>query len=357
MKLHENKHISFFILVGYALVAYFGARFFFNTIFPWTVPFIISVIMTAIIEKPVSQLEKKKVPRKVAALVCTLLYITLFGTAIYLLVALCISEGKNLIAALPGFLASLPERFSDTMAQLDGIFERLPLEKIGIQETSVSDLLSSVSLPNFSASSIVSPLFKMAVSLPTVILSTVFIFVSTYFMTSERRVIVRFIKKQLPPKMLEVLFEIRRFLVSSVLKWIKAQSIIICITFCELLISFNVQKLPYAFLLAMCIAIIDALPILGVGTVLIPWSLVCLVTGDYFHAVGMIATYGVVLVIRNAVEPKIVGMHIGLHPFVSLLSIYFGYRIAGFGGMFLVPVVVLLLCKLQELDVIRFYKE
>ena len=122
-------------------------------------------------------------------------------------------------------------------------------------------------------------------------------------------------------------------------------------------ISFKLQSIPYTFLLAMCIAVIDALPILGVGTVLIPWSIISLVTGDFFHAVGMIATYGVVLVIRNMVEPKIVGMHIGLHPFVSLLCIYFGYRIAGFGGMFLVPVLVLLICKLQELGVIKVYNE
>lgn len=357
MKFHENKHISFFILVGYVLVAYFGLKFFFNTIFPWTIPFIISMIMTGIIEKPVSQLEHKGIPRKVAALVCTLLYITLFGTIIYLIVAVCISQGKGLVSSLPSLVQSLPEKISDISTKIDGIFEALPLEKIGVHISNFQDLLSSIHLPDFSAVAIVTPIFKVAVSLPTVILSTVFIFVSTYFMTSERRTIVRFIKKQLPPKVLEIAFEVRRFLVSSVFKWIKAQSVIICITFCELLISFKLQSIPYTFLLAMCIAVIDALPILGVGTVLIPWSIISLVTGDFFHAVGMIATYGVVLVIRNMVEPKIVGMHIGLHPFVSLLCIYFGYRIAGFGGMFLVPVLVLLICKLQELGVIKVYNE
>ena len=357
MRFHENKHISFFILVGYVLVAFFGLKFFFNTIFPWTIPFIISMIMTGIIEKPVSQLEHKGVPRKAAAFVCTLLYITIFGTLIYLIVAVCISQGSELIDSLPSLAQSLSATFAEFSQRFDKLFAALPLEKIGIHISSLNDLISSIHLPDFSAGAIVSPIFKVAVSLPTVLISTVFIFVSTYFMTSERRTIVRFVKKQLPPKVLEVLFEIRHFLVSSVLKWIKAQSIIICITFCELLISFSIQKVPYTFLLAMCIAVIDALPILGVGTVLIPWAVVSFVTGDIFHAVGMIATYGVVLVIRNMIEPKIVGMHIGLHPFVSLLCIYFGYRIAGFGGMFLVPVVVLLLCKLQELGVIKIYNE
>lgn len=357
MRFHENKHISFFILVGYVLVAFFAVKFFFSTVFPWTIPLIISLIIVGIIEKPVSFLERQKVPRKIAAAVCTFLCITVFSTVIYLIVTVCIVQGRELAAYLPSLIKSLSENLDALALKMDRFFSILPLKKIGFDISGFDDMLSKITLPNFSASTIVNPIFKVAVSLPTVIISVVFIFVSTYFITGERRTIVSFVKKQLPPKTLEVLLEIRSFLFSSVFKWIKAQSVIICITFCELLIGFALMKLSWAFLLAMLIAIIDALPILGVGTVLIPWSIISLIMGNYVKALGLIILYGVVLVVRNCVEPKIVGMHIGLHPFVSLLSVYFGYRIAGFGGMFLVPFAVILLCKLQELGVIKFYKE
>ena len=73
MAFHENKHISFFILLAYIVLAFFAAKLFFSVVFPWTIPLIISVIMSAVIEKPVKHLEKRKVPRKIASAVCTLL--------------------------------------------------------------------------------------------------------------------------------------------------------------------------------------------------------------------------------------------------------------------------------------------
>lgn len=357
MKFHENRHISFFIFVGYVLTAFFAIKFFFSTVFPWTIPLLISLAIAGIIKKPVDFLERQKVPRKIAAAVCTFLCITIFGSLIYLIITVCIVQGRELALYLPSLIKSLAERLDELAVDLNRFFSVLPLHKIGLNISGFEDMLSVIKPPNFSAFTIVNPIFKAAVSLPTIIISVVFIFVSTYFLTADYASISAFIKKQLPEKTLEVISEVKSFLFSSVFKWIKAQSIIICITFCELLVGFLLMKFSWSFLLALVIALIDALPILGVGTVLIPWAIISLIMGNYVRALALIILYGVVLVVRNCVEPKIVGMHIGLNPFVSLLCVYFGYRIAGLGGMFLVPFAVILLCKLQELGVIKFYKE
>ena len=131
---------------------------------------------------------------------------------------------------------------------------------------------------------------------------------------------------------------------------------IISITFFELLAGFFLMRQPYALVLALLIAIVDALPILGVGTVLVPWAVICLFSGETGMAISLCVLYGVILVVRNVVEPRIVGGQLGLHPFVALLCIYFGYRIAGFAGMFVLPVLVLVLIKLHEWEYIKIWK-
>ena len=113
---------------------------------------------------------------------------------------------------------------------------------------------------------------------------------------------------------------------------------------------FNLRHLLRAFpgLLALIIAFVDALPILGVGTALLPWAAASLLTGEFRRALTLVILYLVVLMVRNMIEPRIVGGQLGLDPFATLLCIYFGYRIAGFAGMFIVPVIVLTVIKLQE---------
>ena len=116
-------------------------------------------------------------------------------------------------------------------------------------------------------------------------------------------------------------------------------------------------KQPYAFPLAAAISIVDALPILGVGTVLIPWSFFCLLTGSFEKALWLIGIYVLVLCVRNSLEPKIVGEKIGLNPFVTLLSLYVGFRLGGFFGMVFIPVAVLSILHLQELGYIQLWPQ
>ena len=112
--------------------------------------------------------------------------------------------------------------------------------------------------------------------------------------------------------------------------------------------GFFLLKLPYAGLLALLIAFIDALPILGAGAVLLPWALFSFLLGQKGLALGLGLLYAVMLLVRSLLEPRIVGAQLGLDPFVTLLCIYFGFRIAGFAGMFILPVVVLTTFKLRE---------
>ena len=174
MAFHENKHISFFILLAYIVLAFFAAKLFFSVVFPWTIPLIISVIMSAVIEKPVKHLEKRKVPRKIASAVCTLFYLTLFGTLCYFIVSVTVSQVKILALELPGLAESLMDKLEIILANLEKTLSGLPLHKLGIDISSLDSLLSGIKLPDFKASYIINPVFKAAVSLPTILIFHIF---------------------------------------------------------------------------------------------------------------------------------------------------------------------------------------
>ena len=127
------------------------------------------------------------------------------------------------------------------------------------------------------------------------------------------------------------------------------------ITFVELLVGFLLMRLDYAAVLAVAVAILDALPVFGVGTILIPWSLYSLLTGAYMRALYLALLYVVIVIVRNALEPKILGARIGLNPLLMLMCLYLGYVTLGLLGMFVLPICLIALERLQAWGYIHIY--
>lgn len=357
MRLHENKHISFFLSILYILFFALTGYFFFKYAFRLLIPLLIAYLLSQIITKPVNWLSRKTiVPRKIWAMLCTLLCVTVVGSLVSFIVYRIVYEGAQLVNALPGLLESLPEKLSQAQEFFDNFAHRLPQSMMSAPLFDLETWLSSLSFPQIDVSTVWSSLSRAISSVPGALITIVFVFVGTYFLTSDRLAINAFIHRQLSANAIVAIGRTKSFLYDSIFKWLRAQGILIGITFCELLLGFTIIRQPYALVLALIIAIVDALPILGVGTVLLPWAVVCLFSGEFRMAASLCILYGVVLIVRNSVEPRIVGGQLGLHPFVTLLCIYFGYRLAGFAGMFLVPVLVLVLIKLHEWDYIKIWK-
>ena len=129
---------------------------------------------------------------------------------------------------------------------------------------------------------------------------------------------------------------------------VRAYGVILAITFSELLCGFLVMRVKYALLAALIIAIIDVLPVLGVGTVLFPWAMLSFLTGEPIRGVQLLVLFGLIAIVRQAVEPRILGKHAGVHPLVALLSVYAGYRLCGVGGMILAPILAGAVASLLE---------
>lgn len=121
--------------------------------------------------------------------------------------------------------------------------------------------------------------------------------------------------------------------------WLKAQLKLCAVTWGIVSVGFLLLRIPYGIAWAALVAVVDAVPILGTGTVLLPWALVCLLQGESLRAIGLLCTYGAAMITRTVLEPKLVGRHLGLDPLVTLAALYTGYRFWGFLGLLLTPIL------------------
>lgn len=354
MRMHENRYIDILLKLVYLVLIALGVYLFFKYVFKWTIPLIIAYLLSRVIIRPVDFLHKHiKIPRKPATILCTLIVVTLFGYLLYIIVSRSVNEASMLMQDLPTYIDALPDKFAQVSQRVAEFLKHYHLDFFDPALLSLEGIVSQIKMPSINLTRVLSTVGSAASSLPTILLTFIFILLGTYFMCSDNGRIFGFLAYQMGDEVSDLARKLRSFLYNSVGKWLRAQCILICITFFELSIGFLIMKLPYAGLLAILIAFVDALPILGVGTVLIPWAVVSLLAGDVTQAATLVFIYIVVLLVRNMIEPRIVGGQLGLDPFVTLLCIYFGFRIAGFAGMFIVPVIVLTVIKLNEWGYIR----
>lgn len=160
------------------------------------------------------------------------------------------------------------------------------------------------------------------------------------FMISIRLPKIRsFITGKLPKTWVEKLRVTRKGLKNTFGKWIKAQLKLMGITFCVVLAGFLLLQIPYAPVWAVLVALVDAVPVLGTGTVLIPWSVVCFLQGNTAQGAGLLAIFATAWLARSILEPRWVGKSLGIDPLLSLLAFYVGFRLLGVVGMVLAPMV------------------
>lgn len=161
------------------------------------------------------------------------------------------------------------------------------------------------------------------------------------------------IRVWLPRRWLRLLQRLRQTAFLSLGKWLRAQGILLAVTFAELLIGFWLLGQPYAVLLAALIAVVDALPVLGAGTVLLPWAVLQFAVGDVIGGLGLTALYAVATVVRSVLTPKVMAHQGAVHPLAALAAMYVGFRLAGVGGMVLFPLGLVFARQLYDAGIFR----
>lgn len=304
---------------------------------PFIIAFAISTLMEPIIRFLIFKL---RIRRKIAALIALLFILVTFGLILTLVIIKLISEIKSIAFILPKYLSELYNNIIVLINKGTDMYQWLPDEitsNVGAIISNVSNSLMKI------VNSIVGGAFATVISLPEALIFTLVTILSTYFLSSDRDRIYNFFKAQLPASWLRKVTSIKNDMFSALFGYIRAQLILMSITFTELFIGFSIIHIKYPLVLAFFISIIDALPIVGTGSILIPWSIYEFLIGNFRLGVSIIILYIIVLIIRQLIEPKILGHQIGVYPLLTLMSMYAGLKLLGFAGLILGPITFLLL--------------
>lgn len=319
------------------LFLWFGTRYF----LPILLPFLLAWLLAAAAEPLVHFLQNRvHIPRTAAAGIGISISLTLVILSILCVSAILLRELGMLAGIVPDLEGTALQGMDSLEHFLLQLASRTPA---GVQPILIhgvenifsdgNDLLDQATSKLLGiASGLVKALPGSALSLGTWVLAS--------FMISAKLPFIRaWIAKQLPPSWHQKYLPALQTIKKSLAGWILAQAKLMGITLCVLTVGFVALQIPYGPLWALLISLVDALPVLGTGTVLIPWSLVCFLQGNTPQAIGLLGTYIAATVLRSVLEPKLVGKQLGLDPLVTLVSIYAGYRIWGIGGMLLSPLL------------------
>ncbi len=358
-----EKRREFLINIAFLAVIFSLIYVFFKYLFWVTAPFLLTFFLAILLQKPLRKIDKKT--NKKGHTFFSILLVALTTMVVLIPLILIISEIVSRISEfikyfanqmndLPTFLATLENKILEIAKFLpDAIYKSFADSLSNLFDSLLSDSTTSLGV-NFSAikstlTSGFSGVYGVVKNIPSILIGIVIGIIAWIFFTKDYNYIVRFIQKQLPEGKKNVLFEIKQVFSKTILKMARAYGLILLITFFELFLGFSVlsmlgiMKNNYYILIAALIAIFDILPVAGSGGVLVPWAAISLVMGNYKQAIGVIAIYIIISVIRQYIEPKIVGDSLGVHPLVTLMGLYFGLKLFGFMGMFIVPLTVMTL--------------
>lgn len=345
------RFLYFAIILGIAIAA---CRF----VLPALLPFFIAVLV-ALLLKPVIRFlhEKCHVHKGVAGVVLSLLFYALIG---FLLTILFI----RLFATAKVFFTSLPTVYTSTVQPwLTAVFDSLQgfTSRLDPQAAAAYDVVAEKLIQTLGDSvstlskSVVSGVTSLTFRTPGILLDILIAIIATVFIAADWSKLSQFVMRQFAPKTRVLVESIRTHLGLTLGRYVRSYALIMLITFAELSVGLSIIGIQSPFGIAALISVFDILPVLGSGTVLIPWAIISTIQGDYLRALGLAIVYLVVVVIRNIIEPKIIGNHVGLHPIVTLLAMVAGVYIFGPIGLLGLPVTLALIHSLNDEGVIHLY--
>ncbi len=204
----------------------------------------------------------------------------------------------------------------------------------------IAALLSSLGSP------LLEWLTNRILTLPRLVLFLFTALLASYFFLAGKPALSAFVQKQLPDRWLSRMNKTAQLLKSALGGWIKAQGVLLAVTFVLLATGFLLTKVEAALLLAAGIALLDALPIFGTGTVLLPWALVSMLSGNFRRGLSLVILYAIIWLTRSILEPKLIANRAGLHPLLALLAMYLGFSLFGVVGILLAPLAAVLAAQL-----------
>lgn len=351
-----EKQKAFIIHVIYIIfllgLVYVGIKY----LLPLLMPFVIGMIIAVVFRKPIDFIQKKT---KINRVIISIVILIIFYATLGLLTSMI---GFKAFTFLSNLFYSLPELYANTVLPaiqqaIDNVMVHFPDLEGYLQEFLVNINDSIFTFLKEASTTVVGTIARFAASLPTLLINFIFTIVSSFFFTIDYHRISRFVIVQFKGERREMIFKLKVNGIGTLGKFIRAYSAIISITFLELSLGFWILGIPNPFLFGLLIAIIDVMPILGTGAILLPWAIVSLVIGNTKIGIGLLLLYITITVVRQTVEPKIVGQQIGLHPILTLILMYIGAQLMGVLGLLILPIIATIIVKLNDDGTIRLFNK
>ena len=331
----ENKKEFIINVLYYALII--GAVYLFcNYLLGILSPFIIGFLFAYFAIKITKKIFKKDT--KLIRIISLILLFVIAGAVISLFAALGINQIIDFIGSIPSLYRQYVEPVLIDLSENSKLID-LPDDVINTLLDSIKGLVSSVSTFIVSAAtSVISNSTNILISLLTML-------ITSFYVVVDYEVIFDYLDSSLGGKAKKMYDEAKDFLLNTVFKVLRSYILIMLLTFVELLIGFFILKINNFALIAMIVAFLDILPVVGVGTVLIPWGIFEFIVGNVPLGIELIVLYLIITIIRNIVEPKIVGGNLDLHPLATLFAMMVGLSLFGILGLFGMPLLLSFLVK------------
>ena len=333
------------------LVTLAGVWALFRYAFGIVLPFLIAWVVGLIIHPlAVKVSDRWHLPRKLCAAVLMLLTLSLFTLLLVLAADRLLAEIRHLLSWLETDGASLGERLAAWIERMRNITSRIPwLDRLrnveGLESVlgNIDELVNDLIRTTLGELSARIPVWVGTAvrAVPAAMIFLVVTLVACFYFSLDLEAIHRGMLAHLPPSVTSRVPSWRRRAGEIVRQYVRAYLLILVITFLELYTALCILGVDYAFLIAFLTALVDILPVFGVGVVLIPWAVVLLMGKQFFVGFGLLITYAIIMVVRQIIEPRVVSGSLGLHPLLTLFSMYVGYRLFGILGMMLAPVAVI----------------
>ena len=334
--MHDGAYKQHFILFGYivmfSVIFYVALHILGKYMLPFVTAWIAALLFQPLVNKCVSVTH---LPRRLVGAIMLILMLSAGTLAVFLIVDRALIE-------LRIFISYLGDNSSGIVDNITGyarnVLEKLHLNFIADNESvqkTVADMIAG-SIEKFT-SYVTSKLGSFIMKTPKILFITVVFVMASFYLISDFEKLNRYIGSLMPDRTVRALANIKNKILDTAVKYFRAYMIILLITFSELLVAFLILKVRYALLLAILIALLDLLPVIGVGTVLVPWAIMSMLTGKAGFGTALIVVYIIISIVRQISETHIIGAKLGLPAIVTLLSVYVGFRAAGIIGMIIGP--------------------
>lgn len=370
--IEKKKDFIISVFYGVIVIALFYA--FFKYAFGLFLPFIVAIFVAMLLQRPVNFIcSKTPLKRGIVSVLfvisCSLLILLGIGSILVWIGTELKGFFQYIMIQLediPTFVTKVEVAISQGLAFLP---DKVENSVVAFISEKLNELLSpSNSSPtppsNFDLSSLTTPLMGFldtAKQIPTTIVSIIVAVITCCFMTSDFKTVKKIILSLFKAETREKVVRAKHLLFPALAKMGKAYLLIMTVTFTEVSIGLFVLKLmgifesSYILIIAGIVAIVDIVPVLGTGTVLIPWAVYSLFSGNIPMAIGLIIMYVCITVIRQIVEPKLVAAQLNIPAFATIMSMYIGSRIFGFIGLFLLPITIVMVKMLNDEGIIHVF--